>query len=48
MKFKKHHLLKMILVAFHMAYLLFLSLGYYLYPIRQPVPKWQIKGIECI
>lgn len=47
MKFKKHHPLKMILVVFHMAYLLFLSLGY-LYPIRQPVPKWQIKGIECI
>lgn len=47
MKFKKYHLLKMILVAFHMAYLLFLSLGN-LYPIRQPVPKWQIKGIECI
>lgn len=47
-KFKKHHLLlKMILVAFHMAYLLFLILGH-LYPIRQPVPKWQIKGIECI
>lgn len=28
MKFKKHHLLQMILVAFQMAYLLFLSLGY--------------------
>lgn len=44
---ERHLLLKLLLATFHMAYLLFLTSGH-LYLTRQSVPKWQIKGLECV